>query len=64
MQHSVEVQGELIVQTIDQVAEEQDFCGLVSLIDSVTYRLGAVGIEVDQSQVLDVYNSLFEDEVR
>ena len=60
----IEVPSELIVQTIDQVAEEQDFCGLVSLIDSVTNRLGSIGFDVEETQVLDVYNSLFEDEVQ
>lgn len=60
----IEVPSELIVQTIDQVAEEQDFCGLVSLIDSVTNRLGSIGIDVEETQVLDVYNSLFEDGVQ
>lgn len=61
---SFEVPSELIVQTIDQVAEEQDFCGLVSLIDSVTNRLGSIGFDVEETQVLDVYNSLFEDGVQ
>lgn len=63
MLQSIEVPSELIIQTIDQVAEEQDFCGLVALVDSVTNRLGSVGVEVNQTQVLDVYNSLFEDGV-
>jgi hypothetical protein len=58
-----EVKSDLIVQTIDQVAEEQDFCGLVSLIESVTYRLGSVGVDVDTDQVLDVYNRLFEEDI-
>lgn len=64
MSQLIEVPSELIVQTIDQVAEEQDFCGLVSLIDSVTNRLGSIGFDVEETQVLDVYNSLFEDEVQ
>ena len=64
MSQLIEVPSERSVQTIDQVAEEQDFCGLVSLIDSVTNRLGSIGFDVEETQVLDVYNSLFEDEVQ
>lgn len=63
MHQRCEVKSEIIMQVLDQVAEEQDFCGITEFVSSVENRLCADGVEVEQKEILDVYNNLFMEDV-